>query len=167
MRGVCVTTALVFVVVCIGHADGGDSCRCCIKRMTLDSCAGQWNIAVCVRHTCFAAIDAFVVIIVVAGWVLSWYSGWPHNALVTFVGKATLWLWGWLPRPSSLHLRGSSREHFGASRWRCSLHPSRLVMAIIAFIAIGDVVVACCHLLPLHIAPRLTMHLQLCFLLVH
>ncbi len=101
---------------CVNHAVGDNSCHRCIKRMTLDSCAGQWNIAVCVRHTCFAAIDAFVVIIVVAGWVLSWYSGWPHNALVTFVGKAVLWLWGWSPQPFLLGLRGSSCERFSASR---------------------------------------------------
>ncbi len=46
----------------------------------------------CVCRTCVAAIDAPLTMIVVAGWVSSWYSRCPHNAFVAFVGKAALWL---------------------------------------------------------------------------
>ncbi len=51
----------------------------------------------CVFCPCITAIDAPLTMIVVAGWVLSWYSWRPHDAFVAFVGKATLWLQGWSP----------------------------------------------------------------------
>ncbi len=167
MRGVCVTTALVFVVVCIGHADGGNSCRCCIKRMTLDSCACWQNVAVCVCRARVAAIDILSAIFIVTVWVLLWYSQCLHNALVAFINKAASWLQGWLPRPSTLHLRGSSRERFGVSWWLRWLRPPRLAMPLIVSIAIGNVVVVCCCLSQLRIAPMLTPRLQLHFLLVY
>ncbi len=46
----------------------------------------------CVCHACIAAIDAPLTMIVVAGWVLWWYSWRSHNAFVAFVSKAALWL---------------------------------------------------------------------------
>jgi hypothetical protein len=74
MRGVRVMTvffilllALVVGVVRIGHADGDDSCHCCIAHMTRGSCAGRQNIAVCVCCTPIAAIDTFAAIIFVVG----------------------------------------------------------------------------------------------------
>jgi hypothetical protein len=54
------------VVVSISHADGEDSCCRRVERMTLDSCTGQQNVAVCVCHACFATIDALAAIFVVA-----------------------------------------------------------------------------------------------------
>ncbi len=155
------------VVVCVGHAGGDDSCHCRVERTTLDSCTGRQNVAVCIRCAHVAAIDVLVAILVVAVWVSSWYSQRPHNALVAFVNKAESWLQGWSPRPSSLHLRGSSCERFGISRWLRWLRPSQLATALIAFIAIGNVVVACCGLLQLRIALMLTPRSQLLFLLVY
>ncbi len=61
----------------VGHADGEDSYHCCVKRTTLGSWAGQKNDAVCVHRARIAAIDALVAIIVIAGWVLLWYSRCP------------------------------------------------------------------------------------------
>ncbi len=115
------------------------------------------------HHTCIAVIEAPVTIIVVAGWVSLWYSWRPQNALVAFVGKAALWLQGWLPRPSSSRVRGLSCERFGASQWWpwfCSL---QLVMALMVPIMIGNVVVTCCCLLRLHLALMLTLRFQLRF----
>ncbi len=156
-----------FVVVCIGHADGDDSCRCCIKPMTLDSCACWQNIAVCVCCARIVAIDILLAIFIVTVWELLWYSQHPHNALVAFVNKAASWLWGWLTQPSSLHLRGSSCKRFGISWWLRWLCPSRLAMPLIASIAIGNVVIVCCCLSQLCIDPMLTPCLQLCSLLVY
>ncbi len=121
----------VVVVVHVGHADGDNSCRCCIECTTLDSCAGRQNVAVCVHCACFVAIDTHAAIFVIVVWVLSWYSQRSHDALVAFVNKAALWLWGWLPRPSSLHVRGSSRERFGISWWFRWSRPSRLAMSLL------------------------------------
>ncbi len=148
---------------CIGHADGDNSCCCCIERTTLDSCAGRQNVAVCVCRARFATIDALAAIILVVVWVSLWYSQRPHYALVAFVNKAVVWLWGWLPQPSLLQLRDSSCEHFGISWWLRWLRPLRLAMALFVSIAIGKVVVACCFLLQLCIALMLTLHLQLRF----
>ncbi len=120
-----------------------------------------------IRSTCVAAIDAPVMIIVVAGWVLLWYSQRPHNALVAFVGEATLWLWNLLPQHFLSRLRGSSCERFGASQWWHWSCPSQLVMALITSIAISHVIVNCCCLLQLCLAPTLTLRLQLRFLLVY
>ncbi len=50
------------------------------------------DLVCCVRHACVAAIEAPLTMIVVVGWVSSWYSQCPHNAFVAFVGKAALWL---------------------------------------------------------------------------
>jgi hypothetical protein len=58
--------ALVVVVVHIGHADGDNSCCPCVEHMTLDSCAGQQNVAVCVHCARDAAIDILAAIFVVA-----------------------------------------------------------------------------------------------------
>ncbi len=57
----------------------------------------------CVHHACVTAIDAPLTMIVVVGWVLLWYSQCPHNAFVAFIGKAALWLQGWLPWHSLSH----------------------------------------------------------------
>jgi hypothetical protein len=46
----------------------------------------------CVCCTCVMVIDAPLTMIVVAGWVSSWYSQRSHNAFVAFVGKDALWL---------------------------------------------------------------------------
>ena len=59
--------ALVVVFVHVGHADGDDSCHCHVERATLDSCAGQQNIAVCVHCTHVAEIDALAAIVIVVG----------------------------------------------------------------------------------------------------
>ncbi len=121
----------------------------------------------CIHCACVVAIDAPVTIIVIMGWVSLLYSGRPHNALVAFVSKATLWLWGWLPWPSLLQLRGLSHERFGASQWWCWSRPLQLVMALIASIEIDHVVVDCCCLSQIRLAPTLTSCLQLRFLLVY
>ncbi len=71
------------------------------------------------------------------------------------------------PWPPSLHLRCSSHERLGLSRWWRWSHPSRLVMALIASIAIRHVVVDCCCLPQLCLAPTLTLRSQLRFLLVY
>ncbi len=115
---------------------------------------------------CIVVIDTPMPIIVVAGWVMLWYSQCPHDALVAFVGKTTLWLQGWLPWPSSSRLRGLSHERFGASRWWHWSRPSQSVMALTASIAIGVVAVTCCCLSQLRLALTLTSRSQLCFLLV-
>ncbi len=57
----------------------------------------------CVCCTCVAAIDAPLTMIIIAEWVLLWYSWCPHDAFVVFIGKAALWLQGWSPQLSSLH----------------------------------------------------------------
>ncbi len=150
---------------CIDHAVNDDS-LCRVKRMTGGSCSGWQNVTVCVRCARLVTIDAPAGIVVIAMWVLLWYSRHPHNSLVAFVGKAALWLWGWLPQSSLLHLIDSSCEHFGASQWLRWSCPLQLVMAFSAFIAIGNVVVACCCSLQLCLALMLTLHLQLRFLLV-
>ncbi len=111
----------------------------------------------CLHCACIATIDAPMTIIVVSGWVSLWYSQWPQDALVLFVGEASLWLWGWLPQPSALHLRGLSCERFGASRWRCWSHLSRSVMALIVSFAIGHVIVNCCCLSQLRLDPMLAL----------
>jgi hypothetical protein len=121
----------------------------------------------CVCCACVAVIDAPVRIIVVMGWVLLWYSWRPHNTLVLFVGEAALRLWGWLPWPSSLHLRSSSCERFGASQWWCWSSLSQSVTALIASIAIGHVFVDWCHLSQMRLAPTLMLRSQLRFLLVY
>ncbi len=121
----------------------------------------------CIHRACIVAIDAPVTVIVVAGWVSLWYSQGPLGTLVAFVGKAALWLWGRLPRLSLSCLRGLSCEHFGASwLWRW-LHQLQLVMALIASIAVGHVVVNCCHLLQMCLALMLTLCSQLRFLPVY
>ncbi len=107
----------------------------------------------CVHRACVAAFDAPMTIFVVAGWVSSWYSWRSHDALVKFIGEAAL-------------CKVSSQERLGNSRWWRWLRPSQLVMALIASIAISHVVIDCCCLLQLRLAPTLTLHLQLHFLLV-
>ncbi len=52
----------------------------------------------CVCCACIVAIDAPLTMIVIVGWVLSWYSQRSHDAFVTFVGKAALWLCHSSPR---------------------------------------------------------------------
>ncbi len=39
----------------------------------------------CVRRACVTVIDAPLMVIVITGWVLSWYSRCSHNAFVAFV----------------------------------------------------------------------------------
>ncbi len=56
------------------------------------SCLEDLLVLACIRCTCVAAIDAPLRMIVVVGWVLSWYSQCSHDAFVAFVGKAALWL---------------------------------------------------------------------------
>ncbi len=58
--------ALVVVVICVGHADGDNSCCHRVEHMTLDSCAGRQNVAVCVCCARVAAIDVLAAIFVVA-----------------------------------------------------------------------------------------------------
>jgi hypothetical protein len=85
---------------------------------------------VCSPCICVAAIDTPAAIIVVAE------SCWDtHDALVAFVSKIASWLWGWLPRPSSLRSRGSFCEWFGASRWWHQLYPLRSVIALAGWCA--------------------------------
>ena len=60
--------------------------------------------------------------------------------------QGRLWLQSWSPRPSLSNLRGSFCKSFDASQWWHWLRPLRLVMTLIASIAIGDGVVACCRL---------------------
>ncbi len=67
------------------------------------SCLEDRLVLGCLRCACIAGIDAPLTMIVVAGWVLSWYSQHPHDTFVAFVGKAALWLWGWSSWFSSLH----------------------------------------------------------------
>ncbi len=57
----------------------------------------------CVCPACIVAIDAPLVMIVIAGWVSLWHSQRPHNAFVVFACEASLWFQGWVPRLSSLH----------------------------------------------------------------
>ncbi len=44
----------------------------------------------CICPTCIAAIDAPLTMIVIAGWVLLWYSQRSHDAFVTFVWQGRL-----------------------------------------------------------------------------
>ncbi len=44
-----------------------------------------------------------LMMIVIVGWVLLWYSWCLHDAFVGFVGKAALWFRGWSPQLSLLH----------------------------------------------------------------
>ena len=66
------------------------------------ACLEDLLIVVCVRPASVAAIDAPLKMIVVAGWVLLWYSQCPHDSFVAFIGKTALWLRGSLPRLSLL-----------------------------------------------------------------
>ncbi len=45
----------------------------------------------CVCCTCITVIDAPLMMVVIKGWVLSWYSQRSHDAFVAFIGKAALW----------------------------------------------------------------------------
>ncbi len=108
-------TLLVVVLVCcrdcchcgacaahVNHDDDNDS-RHRVKRTTRGSCTGWQNIAVCIHPARIAVIEVPAAIVIVTVGVLLWYSQRPHGALVTFLGKAVLRLWGWLQRPSLLH----------------------------------------------------------------
>ena len=121
----------------------------------------------CVCCAWIEVIDTSVTMIVIAGWVLLWYSQCPHNALVAFVNNAALWLQGWLPRTSLLLLRSSICKCFGTSQWWHSLHPLQSMMALIALIAIGNGngVVACCCLSQLCLVLMLASCSQLGFLM--
>ncbi len=79
----------------------------------------------CVHCACVAAIDAPLMMIVIAGWVSLWYSWWAHDAFVTFVNEATLWLC----HGSPCHIR---RTLISWALWNFTL------MASIASIAISD-----------------------------
>ncbi len=79
----------------------------------------------CVLRACVAAIDAPLMMIVVMGWVSSWYAQRPHNTFVMFVGKAALWLCHGSPH----HIR---RTLISWALWRFTM------MALIASITISD-----------------------------
>ncbi len=123
----------------------------------------------CVCCTCIAAIDASLVMIVVAGWALLWYSQCPHDPFVAFVGEAALWLRGWLPWLSSL---GSWDPHLVST---LALHNDGVdcihcnqwwLWSLIVPIVIGNGIIACCCLLQLCLVPMHALSSQLGFLIV-
>ncbi len=103
----------------------------------------------CVSCTCVAVLDAPLMMIVVAGWVLLWNSQRPHDVFVAFVGKAALWLQGWLPWLSSscsrvaclvsaLVLHNDSIDCVHHDHWWLWLCPLQSTMMLLP-------VVACCN----------------------